>query len=79
MLEPLLDAINPVRLPYGRPRQHPGKVHADKGYDYAAAASAPAPGHLGARRRRGVDSCRSWAGIAGWSSDAGLAIEIPGA
>lgn len=35
MLEPLLDAVVPVRTGRrGRPRFRPGKLHADKGYDY---------------------------------------------
>ena len=34
MLEPLLDAIPPLRGKRGRPRHRPGKLHADKGYDY---------------------------------------------
>ncbi|CAA9567112.1 MAG: Mobile element protein [uncultured Thermomicrobiales bacterium] len=31
-LEPLLDAVPPVRTPSGR-RRRPAKLHADKGYD----------------------------------------------
>jgi transposase len=35
MLEPLLDAVVPVRTGRrGRPRHRPAKLHADKGYDY---------------------------------------------
>ena len=34
MLEPLLDAIPSLRGKRGRPRYRPGKLHADKGYDY---------------------------------------------
>ena len=33
-LVPTLDAIPPVRGRRGRPRRRPGKLHADKGYDY---------------------------------------------
>ena len=32
-LEPLLDAVPPVRTPSGRRRRRPAKLHADKGYD----------------------------------------------
>ncbi len=32
--EPLLDAVPPIRQCAGRPRKRPGKLHADKGYDY---------------------------------------------
>src|SRR5262249_55068241 len=32
MLEATLDAIVPIKRPYGRPRKRPDKLHADKGY-----------------------------------------------
>ena len=34
VLEPVLDAVPPVRQCAGRPRRRPGKLHADKAYDY---------------------------------------------
>ena len=47
VLEPLLDAVNPVRSGRrGRPRCRPAKLHADKGYDYARCRAAC--------RRRGI-------------------------
>jgi transposase len=46
LLEPLLDAVPPVRQCAGRPRKHPAKLHADKGYDY--------PRCRRACRRRGI-------------------------
>ena len=48
-LEPLVDAIPPIRRPIGqpgRPRFRPKKLHGDKGYDY--------PPHRRALRRRGI-------------------------
>lgn len=48
-LEPLADAIPPIRRPIGqpgRPRFRPKKLHGDKGYDY--------PPHRRALRRRGI-------------------------
>jgi transposase len=33
MLEPVLDAVPPIRQCVGRPRRRPSKLHADKGYD----------------------------------------------
>jgi transposase len=48
-LEPLVDAIPPIRRPVGqpgRPRFRPKKLHGDKGYDY--------PVHRRALRRRGI-------------------------
>lgn len=29
----MLDAVQPIAGPKGRPRKRPGKLHADKGYD----------------------------------------------
>ena len=49
LLEPLVDAVAPIRRPLGqpgRPRQRPAKLHADKGYDY--------PEKRQALRRRGI-------------------------
>jgi transposase len=46
LLEPLLDAVPPIRQCAGRPRKRPGKLHADKGYDY--------PRCRRACRRRGI-------------------------
>ncbi len=34
MLEAVLDDIPPIRMPTGRRRHRPGKVHADKAYDH---------------------------------------------
>ena len=34
MLEPVLDAVPPIRQCAGRPRKRPAKLHADKAYDY---------------------------------------------
>ncbi len=49
LLEPLVDAVQPIRRPMGepgRPRKRPAKLHADKGYDY--------PEKRRALRRRGI-------------------------
>ena len=43
VLEPLVDAVRPIRRPTGqpgRPRKRPAKLHADKGYDYPEKRSA---------------------------------------
>ena len=34
VFEPLVEAIEPIKRPRGRPRKRPDRVHADKGYDY---------------------------------------------
>ena len=46
LFETVIDAIEPIRRPRGRPRQRPAKLHADKGYDY--------PRCRRALRRRGI-------------------------
>lgn len=47
MLEPLVDAIPPLRTGRpGRPRHRPEKLHGDKGYDYKRCRAAC--------RRRGI-------------------------
>ncbi len=46
LLETLVDAIEPIRGPRGRPRRRPEKLHADKGYDFPRCRQA--------LRRRGI-------------------------
>ena len=46
MLEPMVDAVGPIRGRRGRPRRRPAKLHGDKGYDYATCRQA--------LRRRGI-------------------------
>lgn len=46
VFEQLVDALPDVRGKRGRPRHRPGKLHADKGYDFARCRA-----HL---RRRGI-------------------------
>jgi IS5 family transposase len=46
VLEPVLDAVPPIRQCAGRPRKRPAKLHADKGYDYVRCRCAC--------RRRGI-------------------------
>ena len=46
VLTELVDSIVPVRGKRGRPRKRPGKLHADKGYDF--------PGCRGFLRERGI-------------------------
>lgn len=59
MMIPILDAIPPIKGPRGRPRRKPGKVHADKGYDYPRCRSALKERRIVDRiARRGVDSSK---------------------
>jgi transposase len=58
MLEPLLDAVVPVRTGRrGRPRRRPAKLHADKGYDYRRCRDACAARGVQHRiARKGVEA-----------------------
>jgi transposase len=57
LLEPLLDAVPPVRQRAGRPRKRPAKLRADKGYDYDRCRKAARRRGIVPRiARRGVDS-----------------------
>lgn len=53
----LLDAVPPVRQARGRPRKRPGKLHADKGYDYRKCRLALRQRGIQSRiARRGIES-----------------------
>jgi transposase len=60
LLEPLVDAVQPIRRPIGepgRPRKRPAKLHAHKGYDFAAKRRALRQRGITPRiARRGVES-----------------------
>jgi transposase len=57
MLEPVLDAVPPIRQCAGRPRKRPGKLHADKGYDYPRCRRACRKRGVVPRvARRGIES-----------------------
>jgi transposase len=57
MLEDVVDGVQPVRQPVGRPRKRPGQLHADKGYDYRSCRQALARRRIKARiARKGVES-----------------------
>ena len=57
LFEPLLDAVPPIRQCAGRPRKRPGKLHADKGYDYPRCRRACRRRGITPRiARRGVES-----------------------
>jgi transposase len=60
LLEPLVDAVQPIRRPTGepgRPRKRPAKLHADKAYDFGAARRALRQRGITPRiARRGVES-----------------------
>ena len=57
LLEPLLDAVQPIWQCAGRPRRRPGKLHADKGYDYDRCRRACRRRGIVPRiARRGVES-----------------------
>ncbi|WP_165945605.1 IS5 family transposase [Micromonospora sp. KC606] len=57
LLEQLVDSVTPVKGPVGRPRRRPGKLHADKGYDYRTCRAALRRRGITARiARKGVES-----------------------
>ena len=69
MLGPTLDAIDPIKLPRGRPRKRPDKLHADKGYDSKKNRALLRQRGITPRiARKGIESRSDSAGIAGLSS-----------
>lgn len=55
--EELVDGVEPIKKPKGRPRKRPDKLHADKGYDYSRCRKLLRKRGIKARMaRRGVDS-----------------------
>ena len=57
MLEDMVDGIQPIRRPVGRPRKRPGKLHGDKGYDYPVSRTILARRRIKARiARKGIES-----------------------
>lgn len=57
MLEPVLDAVPPIRQCAGRPRKRPRKLHADKGYDDQRCRRAcHSRGVIPRIARRGIES-----------------------
>ena len=57
VFEELVDGIEPVRGPKGRPRKRPQKLHADKGYDYPRCRKFLLKRGIKARiARRGIDT-----------------------
>jgi transposase len=57
MLEDVVDGIQPVAQPVGRPRQRPGKLHGDKGYDYRSCRDLLTRRNITARiARKGIES-----------------------
>jgi IS5 family transposase len=53
VLDQVVDEVRPVRQPVGRPRQRPGKLHADKGYDYQSCRQALRERNITARIAQG--------------------------
>jgi transposase len=57
IFEELVDGVEPVKGPRGRPRKRPEKLHADKGYDYERCRSFLHRRGIKTRiARRGVES-----------------------
>ena len=59
MFEAVVDEVAPVAGPAGRPRRRPRKLHADKGYEYAACRKMLRRRGIIARiARRGIESAK---------------------
>jgi IS5 family transposase len=57
LLEPLLDAVQPIKGLWGRPRKRPEKLHGDKGYDFDRCRAACRKRGITPRiARRGIES-----------------------
>jgi transposase len=57
MLPALIDTIEPIPGPVGRPRRRPSKLHADKGYDFPSLRRALRQRGITPRiARRGIES-----------------------
>jgi transposase len=57
LLEPVLDAVRPIKGLWGRPRRRPAKLHADKGYDFERCrAACRRRGIIPRIARRGIES-----------------------
>ena len=53
IFEELVDGVEPVKGPRGRPGKRPEKLHADKGYDYQRCRRFLKPGHQSAHIKTG--------------------------
>jgi IS5 family transposase len=57
VFEELIEAVEPIRRPRGRPRVRPDKLHADKGYDYPRCRAYLSRRGITCRiARRGIES-----------------------
>ena len=57
MLEEMVDAVPPIQQSWGRPRQRPGKLNADKVYDHRRCSRALTSRHIQPHiARRGIES-----------------------
>ena len=65
VFEELLDSVDPIKRPRGRPRKRPEKLHADKAYDDKKCAQA--------LKRRGIKETHSHQEEGGEFGEAGSA------
>jgi len=79
VFEELIEGVQPIRTPSGRPRRRPDKVHADKGYDFPRCRRTLRQRGIKARiARRGVDSSERFGpSPLGGGTDTALAFVLP--
>ncbi|MBB3810622.1 hypothetical protein FHS81_002724 [Pseudochelatococcus contaminans] len=66
-LTDVVDAVHPVEGKRGRPRKHPGKLHADEGYEFVRCRRDLRKGALRLASQGAASKVRpSWANIVGW-------------
>ena len=62
VFEELVDTIEPIKLPRGRPRRRPEKLHADKAYDAKRRRDALKKRGIKVRAKKGLESSEKLGG-----------------
>lgn len=80
IFEELVDGVEPIKGPKGRPRKRPEKLHADKDYDYQRCRRFLMRRGIGAHFKTGsIKQPEARSVLVGCGTDAGLAILLPAA
>ncbi len=62
----LIDSVEPIKRPKGRPRKRPNKLHADKAYDARKCRQALRKRRIKSRIARKGKEASGWAVTGGW-------------